>query len=94
MFSIVKPEGVSMIDFELDPIKQNEYYLSLTYVVPDGSPYMKVNRVIDPRDDWNRAIINSIRGYFDIRVITSSTALTTESQYKRQKEREKKWQKN
>lgn len=94
MLSIIKPEGVSMIDFELDPIKQNEYYLSLTYVVPDDSPYMVVNRKEDPRHDWNRTILYSIRDYFNTRVIINNTSLTTESFYKQQKEREKEWQRN
>lgn len=94
MLSIIKPEGVSMIDFELDPIQQNEYYLSLIYVVPDDSPYMKVNRKEDPRHDWNRMILYSIRDYFNTRVIINSTNLTTESFYKQQKEKIKQWQRN
>lgn len=94
MLSIIKPEGVTMIDFELNPIKQNEYYLSLIYVVPDDSPYMKVNRKEDPRHDWNRTILYSIRDYFNTRVIINSTNLTTESFYKQQKEKIKQWQKN
>lgn len=94
MLSIIKPEGVTMIDFELNPIKQNEYYLSLIYVVPDDSPYMKVNRKEDPRHDWNRTILYSIRDYFNTRVIIIHNSLTTESFYKQQKEKIKQWQKN
>lgn len=94
MLSIIKPEGVSMIDFELDPIKEDEYYLKLTYVVPDDSPYMKVNRKEDPRPDWNRTILYSIRDYFNTRVIINNTGLTTESYYKQLKEREKEWERS
>ena len=94
MLSIIKPEGVDRIDFELDRIKKDEYYLSLTYVVPDDSPYMKVNRKEDPRYDWNRSIVYSIRDYLNIFVIINSTDLSTESHYKEQKEREKEWQRN
>lgn len=94
MLSVIKPEGVIMIDFELDRIADNEYYINLTYVVPDDSPYMKGSRKEEPRYDWNKEIIFSIRDYFSTRVIVNSTSLITESYYKQQKEREKEWHKN
>ena len=91
MLSIIKPEGVSMVDFELDPIKEDEYYLSLRYVVPDDSPYLSKE---DPRHDWNRMILYSIRDYFNTRVLINSTSLSSETFYKHLKEREKEWERN
>jgi hypothetical protein len=89
MFSVIKPEGVIEIDFRFYSYFKNEFYLSLNYIVPDGSEYMKISRKEDPRNNWNRVIKKTLESYLDIRVIINNTGLTTESFYKQQKERER-----
>lgn len=89
MFSVIKPEGVIEIDFRFYPYSENEFYLSLDYIVPDGSEYMTWPRKKDPRDKWNPVIKKTLESYLDIRVIITNTGLTTESYYKQQKEKKK-----
>jgi hypothetical protein len=92
LLSVIKPEGVIMVDFVLDEIGQkNGYYLSLKYIVPDLSPYlMSVNRKDSEqmRITWNNEIKKSIQNYFDTHVIINSTSMTSETYYKQQKERD------
>lgn len=99
MLSVIRPDGVLMIDFELDNFfrSDNEYSLSLTYVVPDNSPYLKLSNKgfsDDTRTRWNKEIKKSIENYFDTGVLINQSGLSSETFYKQQKEREKLWQKN
>ena len=89
MMNIIKPNGVSNMEFVLDPINKNEYYMEVTYIVPDGSEFLRSNNMRtsdDYRDKWNREIKNTIKNYFDVEVIISSSSIKSESYHERLKQ--------
>ena len=84
MMNVIKPNGVSNMNFHLTPIDKNEYYLSVTYIVPDGSEFLGDLKKTDVyRSRWNREIINTIKNYFDIDVIINSSGVQSESYFNR-----------
>lgn len=86
MISVIKPNGVSHIEFEIDPIDKNEYYMSVKYVVPNDSPYLKMDtspRTLNHiRGEWNSSLSKSIKNFFDTEVIINSSGISSESFYK------------
>jgi hypothetical protein len=86
MVSVIKPNGVSHIEFEINPIDKNEYYMSVTYVVPDDSPYLKMDtspRAFNEiRNEWNSSLSKSIKNFFDSKIIINSSGISSESFYK------------
>ena len=86
MVSVIKPNGVSHIEFEIKPIDKNEFYMSVTYVVPDDSPYLKMGtspRTFNNiRNEWNSSLSKSIKNFFDTKVIINSSGISSESFYK------------
>ena len=84
MMNIIKPNGVSNMNFHLTPINKNEYYLGVTYIVPDGSEFLGDFKKTDYyRSGWNREIKNTIKNYFDIDVIINSSGVQSESYFNR-----------
>lgn len=83
--NISKPNGVLEIKFELTPVgDENEYYLGVTYIVPDGSEFLGDFKKTDYyRSGWNRVIKNTIKNYFDIDVIINSSGVQSESYFNR-----------
>ena len=70
--NISKPEGVSKVTFELTPVgDESEYYMKITYVVPDDSKYLKVNdKNLIPvryRYEWNHHITKDLQDYFGLK---------------------------
>jgi hypothetical protein len=91
MINVIKPNGVSFIEFKLDPldIHGNEYYMDVEYVVPDDSEFLKINpfEVSKPsRYYWNNQIIKTIKTYFDVNVIINNSSIISESYYNRLKD--------
>jgi hypothetical protein len=91
MINVIKPNGVSFMEFKLDPldIHGNEYYMSITYIVPDDSEFLRSFNMRDSdkqRTLWNREISKTISDYFDVKVIISSSGVSAESYYKRLKD--------
>ena len=86
MVSVIKPNGVSHIEFEIDPIDKNEYYMSVKYVVPDDSPYLKrstsTRTFDDIRNEWNSSLRQSIKNFFNTEVIINSSGIGSETFYK------------
>jgi hypothetical protein len=86
MVGVIKPNGVSFIDFDLENIGENEYYMSVGYVVPDDSPYLKrstsTRTFDDIRNEWNSSLRQSIKNFFDTKVIINSSGVSSESFYK------------
>jgi hypothetical protein len=77
---ITKPSGVSDIEFELRPTgDKDEYYMSITYIVPDGSKYLSyvVTKNV-ARNEWNYQIIKDIQNYFGLRVIINNSGTRSE----------------
>lgn len=78
--NISKPLGVSDIEFELRPTgDKGEYYMSIMYIVPDGSKYLSyvVTKNVT-RNEWNHQIIKDIQNYFGLRVIINNSGTRSE----------------
>jgi hypothetical protein len=92
MINVIKPNGVLDIEFRLVPlgIRDDEFYMEITYIVPDDSPLLKMGKsprsFNDIRMEWNYGIKNSIKNYFNTDVIINSSSISSESYYNRQKE--------
>lgn len=89
MMNIIKPNHVSNMEFVLEPLDDNEYYMRVTYIVPDGSEFLRrdnMRKSDSYRDQWNHEIRNTIKNYFDVKVIISSSSITSESYHERLKQ--------
>lgn len=88
LLDVIKPLGVIHVDFTITRLDRKNYYLYLTYVVPDSSEYMKHNNKYDPRSNWNSAINKTLQSFLGVHFLITQTGLQAESYYKQQKERE------
>jgi hypothetical protein len=91
MIKHIKPNGVSELIYTLEPTDDTgeEYYMMVTYVVPDDSEFLPKFNMRNSdfnRKSWNTEITKTIKDYFDIRVIISNSSIQSESYYKRQKQ--------
>ncbi len=87
LFQVTKPQGVTDIKFNLDPFGKeptDTYYMGITYIVPDDSPFLKKNTVED-RMSWNEEIRKTIKGYFNTKIIINSTGICQQSYYNNNK---------
>lgn len=84
-FEISKPNGVSKIEFDLRPTgDDNEYYMDITYIVPEGSELLKVNPFAIHRDSryhWNHHITKDLKDYFGLKVIINNSSTINEKFY-------------
>jgi hypothetical protein len=86
--NISKPEGVSKITFEITPVgDESEYYMKITYVVPDDSKYLKVNdKNLIPvryRYEWNHQITKDLKDYFGLKTYINQSGTRNENFYNR-----------
>jgi predicted SAM-dependent methyltransferase len=92
MINVIKPNGVLDITFRLKPLgnRDDEYYMDITYIVPDDSPLLKMGKsprsFNDIRMEWNSEIRKSIKNYFDVYIIINASSITSESYHNIQKE--------
>jgi hypothetical protein len=84
--NISKPEGVSKVMFELRPTgDENEYYMDITYIVPEDSQYLQQDKPNNPRETYvnyryylNYHISKDIKNYFGLEVIINNSGTITE----------------
>jgi hypothetical protein len=80
--NISKPNGVSDIEFDLEPTgDKDEYYMGITYIVPDGSEYLKINPFAvgeGSRYNWNHHITKDLQDYFGLKVIINNSGTRNE----------------
>ena len=79
-----KPKGVDYVDCVLIPlgIRNDEYYLNITYVVPDDSPYLTKHLTgRQLRAEWNESIKGTIYKYLRTNVLINSSSISSESSY-------------
>jgi len=91
MMNVIKPNGVSDMGFNLEPMEtyEDEYYMRVTYIVPDGSEFLRRDNMKKTdvyRDQWNREIKNTIKNYFNVNVVVSSSSIDSESYHNRLKQ--------
>jgi len=87
--NVIKPKGVSDIEFELKLIDGNEYYMSISYILPDDSEFLRSNNMRNSdmiRREWNNEMKKTIKNYFDVDVIITRSGISTESYYNRLKD--------
>ena len=91
MISIIKPNDVLSVDIEvhhLDLGVKYDYYLNITYVVPDDSEFLRSSnmRYSDyNKMKWNKEILDNLKGYLGIDVIINSSGVSSESYHNRMK---------
>ena len=89
MINVIKPNGVSDISFRLEPIdNRDEYYIILTYIVPDDSEYLipsHMKNFLNIKYNWNYEIKKSIKDYFNTVVFVGLSNIASESYYNSQK---------
>jgi len=67
MINVIKPNGVLDIEFRLVPlgIRDDEFYMETTYIVPDDSPLLNMGKsprsFNDIRMGWNNELKKSIK---------------------------------
>jgi len=86
MINVIKPNGVSHIEFRLEPvpIRDDEYYIILTYIVPDDSEYLipsHMKNFLNIKYNWNYEIKKSIKDYFNTVVFVGLSNIASESYY-------------
>jgi hypothetical protein len=92
MMNVIKPNGVSNIDFKLRPMDLvgNSYNMSITYIVPDDNIMLRgftTGSLGDrTREQWNHEISKTISDYFDVEVIIGSSGVSSESYHNRLKQ--------
>jgi hypothetical protein len=93
MINVIKPNGVLDIEFRLVPlgIRDDEFYMETTYIVPDDSPLLNMGKsprsFNDIRMGWNNEIKKSIKNYFNTDIIINSSGVSSESYHNKQKEK-------
>lgn len=76
--NISKPNGVSEIEFEIRPTgDESEYYMYITYIVPDGSEYLRLEKE-NVRYTWNSYIQKDINNFFGLKVMITQTGIRNE----------------
>lgn len=76
--NLSKPNGISDIEFELRPTgDESEYYMYLTYIVPDGSEYLRLEKE-RVRYTWNSHIQKDIYNFFGLKVMITQTGIRNE----------------
>jgi hypothetical protein len=82
MIKVIKPEGVSDIEFKIRPVDMvgNEYSMSITYIIPDKSEIINNQISADKyRSKWNNEIVNNIKDYIGTKVFIGSSGFIRES---------------
>ncbi len=79
ILSVLKPKGVLEIKFKLEPISNDEYYLTLTYIVPDDSPALNRKTVDNYRYQWTDPIHKTIQDYLGISVFINQIGVSAKS---------------
>ena len=79
ILSVIKPDGVLEIKFKLEPISDDEYYLSLKYIVPDDSPALNRKTVDNYIYQWTDPIHKTIQDYLGISVYIKNKGISSKS---------------
>lgn len=85
LIPLIKPDGVLDITFKIEQFDDNRFHCNITFIVPDDSEYLKMTRSIDKRIEWSREITDKAWLFLNIRLIPSSTSISSKSHIERQK---------
>jgi hypothetical protein len=82
------PDGVVDIEYDIEPIEKDEYYLNVTFIVPDDSPLLIIKNellMMRERIEMREELKRKILGFFGKRVIINSTGIRAESFHRQHK---------
>ena len=83
LMDIILPKEVIDIDYDIEPTDtKDEYYMSVTYIVPDDSQYLRSHNMRQSdlfRMELNDELKRNIWAYLNVRVIINSTGIRSES---------------
>ena len=91
LINTIKPNEVLSVDIELHPfglVGKYEYYLGITYIVPDDSEFLRSSNMRysdNNRMKWNKEILDNLRNYLGIDVIISNSGVMSESYHQKMK---------
>lgn len=75
IINLHKPEGVNDIEFDLEQIDKDEYYLELIFVVPSDSDELKIKHGASNKRRWVDGIKGAIENYLGVKIIVSSVGV-------------------
>ncbi len=91
MINVIKPNDVLSIDIEVTPLEfasKYEYYLSIMYVVPEDSEFLRSSKYSDfNKTKWNKEILDNLKNYLGIDVLINNSGVRSESYYQKMKDR-------
>jgi hypothetical protein len=76
------PEGVIDIEYDIEKLSDDEYYMGVTLIVPDDSPLLlRKNEflMMKERNELREELKRNILGFFGKRMIINSTGIRAES---------------
>jgi len=82
---LIKPDGVLDIKFKIREFDDNRFHCDITYIVPDDSEYLNISNSMNQRLVWSREITEKVWLFLNVRLIPSSTSISSESYMNRQK---------
>ena len=83
---LLKPEGVLELKFRIEQFDDNRFHCNITFIVPDGSPYLDITRgSLDKRIEWSKEITDKVWLFLNVRLLPSSTSISSKSYMDRQK---------
>jgi hypothetical protein len=91
MINVIKLNDVLSVDIEvhhLDLGVKYDYYLNITYVVPDDSEFLRSSnmRYSDyNKMTWNKEILDNLKNYIGIDTLINSSVVMSESNYQKMK---------
>jgi hypothetical protein len=92
MINVIKINDILSVDIKVYHLGLGEvkydYYLNITYVVPDGSEFLRSSnmRYSDyNKMKWNKEILDNLRNYLGIDTLINSSVVVSESNYQKMK---------
>jgi hypothetical protein len=91
MINVIKLNDVLSVDikvYHLDLGVKYDYYLNITYVVPDDSEFLRSSnmRYSDyNKMTWNKEILDNLKNYIGIDTLINSSVVMSESNYQKMK---------
>jgi hypothetical protein len=91
MINVIKLNDVLSVDIKVYHLGlgvKYDYYLNITYVVPDDSEFLRSSnmRYSDyNKMKWNKEILDNLKNYLGIDTLINSSVVVSESNYQKMK---------
>ena len=93
MINVIKLNDVLSVDIKVYHLGlgvKYDYYLNITYVVPDDSEFLQSSnmRYSDyNKMTWNKEILDNLKNYMGIDTLINSSVVMSESNYQKMKDK-------